>query len=353
MGEMRALRDELPGFIAEWRRKWQIAPTPAPAEGDAGAARRPRDAAPDDGYPFCFICAGWRRVPNHRVAPDLQPEDAGFGEMVPCPECGAGYAAHREGKLAVRRQERARERIAQLQHTTALGRLSNMTFDTFRPNAYQSIAYERARAFVEQPYGYLTLTGPTGTGKTHLAASIALAYAERHGDVLYYTATELLARIYETFGRPSWERDDDAGAVPSLTDTIKAASLLVIDELGAESGTPDMRMRLYDIIGSRYDEARPTVIVSNLSIAQLRDVDPRIVSRLGDPAKCVLVVVNGTDMRASGLDAGGGERFARKRKVDGYYKAGAVLICPVCGCRPCPPDCPEQMVVPLASSGAL
>ncbi len=50
--------------------------------------------------------------------------------------------------------------------------------------------------------------------------------------------------------------------------------MLILDDMGAEhtSSSSWLSDRLYQILGDRHDQLRPTVMTSNLSIAELANV---------------------------------------------------------------------------------
>ncbi|MDD5038815.1 MAG: DNA replication protein DnaC, partial [Dehalococcoidales bacterium] len=73
-------------------------------------------------------------------------------------------------------------RQARLQRYSNLGALIRLTFDNLLPQGRSenpvsqeqfSRACQAARAFADDPKGWLVLAGPSGCGKTHLAAAIA------------------------------------------------------------------------------------------------------------------------------------------------------------------------------------
>ncbi len=57
--------------------------------------------------------------------------------------------------------------------------------------------------------------------------------------------------------------------------------LLVIDEIGVQSGTDNERKILFEIIDSRYLQMAPTILLSNLEQTQVIDlVGERVVDRM-------------------------------------------------------------------------
>ena len=52
---------------------------------------------------------------------------------------------------------------------------------------------------------------------------------------------------------------------------LKNASLLILDDLGAENNTEWSKEKIYEIIDSRYRQSKPMIITTNLTKDQLRD----------------------------------------------------------------------------------
>ena len=112
----------------------------------------------------------------------------------------------------------------------------------------------------------LLIHGSPGIGKTYAAAALANEMMERHREVVVAVNTiGLLARIRETFGRYGKEAEID------IIRSLESASLLILDDLGAEQQTEWASAMLYQIIDSRYRSGKPLFITTNLELAQLKD----------------------------------------------------------------------------------
>lgn len=178
----------------------------------------------------------------------------------------------------------ARKRIAQLRALSHLEVFRNKTFATlnqFAPGL--QVAYQRAQAFVQQPNSWLTLLGPCGCGKTHLAAAIAHATLDAGVPTVFVVVPDLLDHLRATSNPASEVRYDQ------LFDTVRSVELLILDDLGTESATPWAREKLYQLVNHRYNHRLATVFTSNVRLEQL---DPRVASRMHDPAlnACILTI---------------------------------------------------------------
>ncbi|MEZ4621742.1 MAG: ATP-binding protein [Caldilineaceae bacterium] len=109
--------------------------------------------------------------------------------------------------------------------------------------------------------------------KTHLAAAIANARVDLGQPVLFMVVPDLLDYLRGTFS-PNSEITYD-----NLFEQLRTTSLLVLDDLGAQSSTPWAQEKLFQLLNHRYNAQLPTVITTN---QRLEDLEPRLRSRLMD-----------------------------------------------------------------------
>ncbi|MCY1429013.1 Chromosomal replication initiator protein DnaA [compost metagenome] len=109
----------------------------------------------------------------------------------------------------------------------------------------------------------LMLLGSVGTGKTHLAAAIAVELVRMGAKVRYLLASELIRAIKATFGR------DAARSEQQVYDEMLEPDLLIIDEIGVQHGTEFERNALFEVVNGRYGRMLPTLIISNLGPTEL------------------------------------------------------------------------------------
>lgn len=129
----------------------------------------------------------------------------------------------------------------------------------------------------------MLIYGPVGTGKTHLAISLMVERMKR--DALrqgqyqksytgHYALGSVFYDIQEACERMKPGGDDGLG------NRLCKAELLVFDDLGAERLTDFTLDRVSLILRQRYNWMLPTIITTNLRLAQLNETDPRMASRL-------------------------------------------------------------------------
>jgi DNA replication protein DnaC len=160
--------------------------------------------------------------------------------------------------------------------------LHGMTFKTFDPQHLAANreelkeiqkAYRQALRFAEEPKDWLFIAGATGRGKTRLAAAIGNYCREAALSVMFVVVPDLLDRLRSSFDPQNPKAFDD------LFDQVRNSPLLILDDLGTQSGTPWAEEKLFQLINYRYNACLPTVITTS-RIA--RDLDARLLSRLTD-----------------------------------------------------------------------
>jgi len=229
----------------------------------------------------CPICKG-----IGYLRADVPVGHPDFGRLVPC-------TCH----LA----ELAEQRVAALRTLSDLEIMSRMTFETFAPEGHGlppdkqanlRLAYEEARDFAANPEGWLVLKGGYGCGKTHLAAAIANTCVERGQPVLFITVPDLLDHLRATFAPSS------STAYDARFNDVRTASVLILDDLGTESGTPWAQEKLFQIFNYRYNARLPTVVTTN---HELEEISLRLRSRLVDLDLARIVSITAPDYRQAGV----------------------------------------------------
>lgn len=126
--------------------------------------------------------------------------------------------------------------------------------------------------------------GKPGTGKTHLAVGIALAIMGRGYSAMFTTAMRALRRVKETWSRNSEENEREAIAA------LVYPHLLILDEVGIQFGSDTEKLILFDVLNERYEQRKPTLLLSNLTLPEVRDyLGERIFDRLREDAGQVMV----------------------------------------------------------------
>lgn len=108
------------------------------------------------------------------------------------------------------------------------------------------------------------MLGLLGTGKTYLSIGIALEVMKNGHSSVFTTASRMLRAIKDTYHKGSEFSEKQVLA------TYETCDLLIIDEIGVQTGSDYEKNIIFDVINSRYENVRPTIILSNLSIDECK-----------------------------------------------------------------------------------
>lgn len=121
------------------------------------------------------------------------------------------------------------------------------------------------------------LAGNAGNGKTHLSIATAKAATNAGYPALFTTVGEMIDKINEA----GW-------AKAKVIDNYTVPDLLILDEVTYTLNNEEQKT-LFKVINKRYEKVRSTIIQTNLSIADLKNVlGERIVDRLRENGGIVL-----------------------------------------------------------------
>lgn len=184
-------------------------------------------------------------------------EDAYRTAYAPCGECG-GEAA--------RTQQRAFWRKRGVPERVIDATLANFATDTDD----KVLARAKVQDWIKRNGTFLLLRGTTGTGKGHLASGCLKA----HGNGLWITQADMLSDLRASY---------TLHTTPSLIESWRDAELFVLDEFGLSPGGNDEGPMLYQVLSSRYENRRPTVITTNLNKDDFAAaIGFRLLDRIGE-----------------------------------------------------------------------
>lgn len=121
----------------------------------------------------------------------------------------------------------------------------------------------------------LIFCGGVGSGKTHLAVGIAHEVIAQDRVAVFSSVIGAIRSVKDTYRRDSEITEADA------INNLVAPDLLILDEVGVQFGSDTEKLILFEIINGRYENMRPTIVISNLAIGELETyLGERAVDRL-------------------------------------------------------------------------
>jgi DNA replication protein DnaC len=181
-------------------------------------------------------------------------------------------------------------------------RYGHCDLDSYIPNhKSQKEAKIFVQRFLEQypliDVGLLFL-GTCGVGKTHLAVALLKQVISEKGDSgLFYDFRDLLREI-----QASWNSISQTSELEVLRPVLDA-SVLVLDELGANKPTEWVRDTIAHIINCRYNDKKLTIFTSNYLDSPVKQGEESLTDRIGARLRsrlyemCREVEIQGADFR--------------------------------------------------------
>jgi DNA replication protein DnaC len=231
---------------------------------------------------ICPVCKG-----AGFVHPALDSGKVDFSRVVPC-RCSKG--------------ELRKKKTEYLEKYSNLGSLSQLTFDNLSPKGKATSAisqerfaqvYQAAKAFADNPQGWLVFLGPSGSGKTHLACAIANHRISLGEPVFYIGTADLLDHLRSAFSPTSDTTYDE------LFEQVKNVPLLVLDDLTPGSATAWAKEKLEQLLQHRFNTRLATVITTDVPLERM---DERLRGHLANNEFCQVWTIE----PASPLESQGG-----------------------------------------------
>ena len=196
----------------------------------------------------------------------LRPPEAGGGIVaIPC------------------RCDGLRRSLRKLEASGMGGFIRQCSFSAFQARErWQQVLLDTARAYAENPQGWLVMLGQSGSGKTHLCTAVCYELILQGRQVSYFPWREESARL--------------KAAQPESRDNLlsewKDAEVLYIDDLfktgrGSDGSrtptTADINLA-FEILNYRYCRQLPTILSSEYHIEELLDMDEALAGRIRERA---------------------------------------------------------------------
>lgn len=208
----------------------------------------------------------------------------GVRRVPECPQCYQEKQA-KASDLERRQAEEKRRKLVDfnLAQSGIPERFREKSFSNFAPtNDEAARALRICKAYAERweerkrAGGWLVFVGLPGTGKNHLAFSIMQAVIREHFATAYFaTVLDAVRSIRETYGKNTDTTEREAIA------KLVSPDLLVLDEVGVQGATDYEKNVLFDLFNKRYNAVKPTILISNLTQAELGEyLGERVIDRM-------------------------------------------------------------------------
>lgn len=219
-----------------------------------------------------------------------------------CPACLEAEAKAEAAKLTAQETQRMAGQVEKMREKSCIpARFLGKGFETFEQKTPSSMkTWRKCHTYAVNFPAYrakgtgLILAGNAGNGKTHLACAIIAEIIERHHRRAQYAlASDLFRRVKATFSKTSDIGEDDA------LRQYTAPDLLVIDEIGVQYGSDTEKNILFEVVNRRYQDMKPTILVTNLAVDALEKfAGERVIDRMRENGG-MLAVFDWESRRAS------------------------------------------------------
>lgn len=210
-----------------------------------------------------------------------------------CKACkNRGQYATVEGKVIVYEPCKCmiiRDVIRKMEQSGLGNLLKRYTFDNYESKEdWQKNIKIKALTFVSSNANAFVILGQSGAGKTHICTAISKALLEQGRKLKYMIWVDEATELKRTVNEKEYSQK---------IQTYKDIDVLYIDDFfktqrGTEPTTADIRLA-YEIINTRYNKKLTTIVSSERTLAELKEIDEAIAGRLVEMSKEFLIVLQG------------------------------------------------------------
>ncbi len=179
--------------------------------------------------------------------------------------------------------------------------ISQENFSTIKYEYYKGNDLEKFKRAVEVCKSFtqnfkkqqqnIFLYGSVGTGKSFLSGCIAYELLQKKYSVIYFSSSTL----FDTLAKYSFE-EKSKESLYNFHKDLYNCDLVIIDDLGTELTNVFVSTQLFSLINERHLRQKATVISSNLSLPEIRELySDRVFSRI--TCNYSLCKLNGDDIR--------------------------------------------------------
>lgn len=212
-----------------------------------------------------------------------------------CPDCrDTGYIGRKKCHCFCKEEIRLLYSTSHLESVLSEENFSTLSYEVYdaEQKALMPAVIRICHDFVdtfEDGRKSLHFYGPVGTGKTFLSNCIAKELLDQGYSVIYFTAFQ----FFELF---SVSDRGDGNRSLSPHEALLDSDLLILDDIGTELANTFTVSKLFQILNERALRRRSTIISTNLSPRDFRDIySERVFSRI--TSSYTLVKFSGSDIR--------------------------------------------------------
>lgn len=166
-------------------------------------------------------------------------------------------------------------------------RFKQCTFENFDDCKEKKLVIDYAKSFKSNSElgTSLILCGATGRGKTHLTSALIFDLIDKNSTRCIYTkAFDLLREVKNTYNKSCKYTFSD------IQEKYAEVDLLAIDEVGVQFGSDTEKQILFEIINDRYENLKPTILITNLSLTNLKEfAGDRVIDRMKENGGKIIV----------------------------------------------------------------
>ncbi len=138
---------------------------------------------------------------------------------------------------------------------------------------------------------FLLWLGPPGVGKTHLCGALFEWALRNFPSFRYFKEKDLQEHLRKILIEQGWDTHREL-------ERLLGSDLIFLDDIGKLGHTEHKENMLFDAIDIRYNSTKPTVITSNLSMKEFRNLyEPRFCSRLFSNENIIIEIMQDSDYR--------------------------------------------------------
>lgn len=165
--------------------------------------------------------------------------------------------------------------------------IQTKTFDSFKVETeWQKKMKDKVMRWVNNPSGWILISGQSGCGKTHICTAAAGELLRRGKELLYMLWRQ------DSFKMSRYTDDAE-----KARREYSRANFLYIDDLFKGGGNENEIRMAFEILDARYREKLPTIISTEFTLDEIESIDTGIHGRITEMCRGNMVVIKRSEER--------------------------------------------------------